>query len=358
MAKIACLSPMYFGDESYVGGGERYPLNLARGVVASTGGEFAVDLISFGPAARSYPIEPGLTMRVLPAARPPLNPLDVVSWDLPSAIADADLVHIHQAYTRCSEVALLVAKQQGKAIVVTDHGGTTSTLGTSVGALELADRIVANSEFGAGLYRTTRPITVIKGGVDGAHFRPDPAGPPRDRVLYVGADPAAQGDRPARRGAPGRPPADDLRPGVPSGLPRGAEGPRGRQAGRVRARGHRRRHPGALPAGLGQRPAVGLPRLLRRHPPRPRADGVHPPRGDGVRDAGDLLGRRRDAGIRDRRRDRVRLRRRRDARRPPPPTGSTTRRSSSAWAGRPGIASRSSTTTASPGPASPRSTAT
>ena len=38
MAKIACLTPLYFSDDSYVGGGERYPLNLSRGVVAASGG--------------------------------------------------------------------------------------------------------------------------------------------------------------------------------------------------------------------------------------------------------------------------------------------------------------------------------
>ena len=186
MAKIACLTPMYFSDESYIGGGERYPLNLSRGIVEASGGAYSVDLISFGPTSRTYPLGPGLTVRVLAAARPPLNPLDVVSWELPAAIAHADLIHVHQAYTRCAEVAYLVAKQQGKPIVVTDHGGTTSTLGISIGSLELADHIVSNSKFGASLYRTSTPITVIKGGVDGAHFTPPRDRPPRDRVLFVG----------------------------------------------------------------------------------------------------------------------------------------------------------------------------
>ena len=186
MAKIAYLTPLYFSDESYIGGGERYPLNLARGVVAASAGADSVDLISFGPTARSYAIEPGLTVKVLQAARPPLNSLDVVSWDLPAAIADADLIHIHQAYTRCSEMALLIAKQQGKAIVVTDHGGTTSSLGTSVGALELADQVVAYSDFGASLYRTKLPISIVRGGVDGSHFTPSATPVERDRVLYVG----------------------------------------------------------------------------------------------------------------------------------------------------------------------------
>ena len=186
VAKIACLTPKYFSDESYIGGGERYPLNLSRGIVESSGGAYSVDLISFGPKSRSYPLGPGLTVKVLAAARPPINPLDVVSWELPAAIAEADLIHVHQAYTRCSEMAYLVAKQQGKPIVVTDHGGTTSTLGTSIGSLELADHIVSNSKFGASLYRTSTPITVIKGGVDGIHFTPPRRRGPRDRVLYVG----------------------------------------------------------------------------------------------------------------------------------------------------------------------------
>jgi glycosyltransferase involved in cell wall biosynthesis len=186
VAKIACLTPNYFDDESYIGGGERYPLNLSRGVVEASGGRHTVEILSFGPNSRAYSLGPGLTVRVLEAAREPLNSLDVVSWELPAAIAGADLVHVHQAYTRCSEMAYLVARQQGKPIVVTDHGGATSTLGTSVGCLELVDRIVANSEFAASLYQTSRPITVIKGGVDGVRFTPPRLRPTRSHVLFVG----------------------------------------------------------------------------------------------------------------------------------------------------------------------------
>lgn len=186
MARIAYVAPHYFDDESYIGGGERYPLNLARGVVEVSRGRHSVEIVSFGPGSRAYSLGPGLGVRVLAAARKPLNPLDVVSWELPSAIAEADLVHVHQAYTRCSEMAFLVAKQQGKPIVVTDHGGATSTLGTSIGSLELVDHVVANSQFGASLYRTSRPITVVKGGVDGVRFSPPRLSTTRNHVLYVG----------------------------------------------------------------------------------------------------------------------------------------------------------------------------
>ena len=120
-----------------------------------------------------------MTLRVLKAAKRPSNPLDVVSWELPAAIVDADLVHIHQAFTRCSEMGLLVAKQQCKPVCVTDHGGTTSTLGMQLGSMELADRVIPYSNFGANLFRTKTAIQVIKGGVDGSFFAPPDHSPPR-----------------------------------------------------------------------------------------------------------------------------------------------------------------------------------
>lgn len=83
-------------------------------------------------------------------------------------------------------MGLLVAKQQRKPICITDHGGFTSPLGAQVGSLELADRIICYSEFGASLYRTGTPIVLIKGGVDATVFTPPAKRLPRDRVLYVG----------------------------------------------------------------------------------------------------------------------------------------------------------------------------
>ena len=64
VAKIAYLTPNYFSDESYIGGGERYPLNLARGIVEGSGGRHSVEILSFGPTSRSYRLAPGLSVRV------------------------------------------------------------------------------------------------------------------------------------------------------------------------------------------------------------------------------------------------------------------------------------------------------
>lgn len=183
---IAFLTPLYFDERSCLGGGERHPLNLARGVALASGGRYRVELVSFGEQALTRPLGPGVDLRVLRVTRRPTHPLDMVSWDLPDAIAAADLLHIHQAFTRCAELGLLVGRQLRKPICVTDHGGFSSPMGEEVGALELADRVVPVSDFGASLIRTGRPVVVIKGGVDAEVFQPPEAPVERDRVLYVG----------------------------------------------------------------------------------------------------------------------------------------------------------------------------
>ena len=186
MKKVAYITPLYFGDDSYVGGGERYPLNMAIGVVEASDGEFEVELLSFGRSSFRRQLHAGVTLRAMKAAYTPHCSLDNLSWELPDAIAEFDLIHIHQAYTRCSEVSYVVAKLHNKPICVSDHGGLSSPLGVQLGSLELADHVVCYSDFGGRLLRTNRPVTCIKGGVDGRRFSPPCPKPTRDRVLFVG----------------------------------------------------------------------------------------------------------------------------------------------------------------------------
>ncbi len=183
---VAYLTPLYFDEKSYLGGGERFPLNLARGVVHASGGSCRVQLISFGVHPARIELARGIQLRVLPTAGRPAHPMDVVSWDLPEALGEVDLLHIHQAYTRSAELGLLFGRLHRLPICVTDHGGLSSRLGVELGAIDLADRIVAYSNFGASLYQTSRPIHVIKGGVDCDRFEPPVKPVARDRVLYVG----------------------------------------------------------------------------------------------------------------------------------------------------------------------------
>ncbi len=187
--QVAFLTPLYFDDASCIGGGERYVTNLASGLVKATEGRYQVDLISYGSAAVTRELQPGIKLRVLPVTQKPRDPIDAVSWELPSAIANADLVHVHMGFSRSGEFGLLAAKQQRKPTCLSDHGGHSSWLGASLGGLELVDRIVAYSEFGASFFQTKTPVSIIRGGVDADRFAPNPdpsAAPQRDRVLYVG----------------------------------------------------------------------------------------------------------------------------------------------------------------------------
>jgi glycosyltransferase involved in cell wall biosynthesis len=184
MKRIVFLSPLYFSDENYIGGGERYALNLALGLALS--GEFEVEIVSYGSRSFRRRLQSGVHLRVMKAGPAPACPLDQVSWELPEALASADVVHLMQCFTRSSEAGYVVAKLLGKPICATDLGGTSSTLGIELGALELADRVICFSDFGAELLRTSSRKITIKGGVDAKWFTPPPYREPRDRVLYVG----------------------------------------------------------------------------------------------------------------------------------------------------------------------------
>lgn len=184
--RVSYVTPLYFDESSYLGGGERYPLNLAKAVAAS--GEYEVEIVSYGEVSGVLKMPmgvEGVTLRVLPAAKR-LPGTERLSWEIIDAIREADLVHVHQVFSRSSEVAFLVAKLLGKPVCATDHGGAMSRLGSSLGMLELADRITSYSRFGASLVETTTPVEVVAGGVDDSFFTPARAPLNRDHLLYVG----------------------------------------------------------------------------------------------------------------------------------------------------------------------------
>ena len=75
LTKIAYLTPLYFDEKSYLGGGERFPLNLALGWCTLARGACQVELVSYGDHASR--LHPGVTLRVLRADNRPGNLLDV-----------------------------------------------------------------------------------------------------------------------------------------------------------------------------------------------------------------------------------------------------------------------------------------
>lgn len=185
MQRVVYVTPLYFDEASYLGGGERYPLNLAKAVARA--GHYDVEIVSTGDrsVARTVPIEDGVRLRVLPAAnrRAGAEPL---SWDIVSVVRDADVVHLHQMYSRPAEVALLAAKLLHKPVCATDHGGASSRLGSSLGMVDLVDRIICYSRFSASLVVGSQAVEIVPGGVDDSLFAPAASSVERDRLVFVG----------------------------------------------------------------------------------------------------------------------------------------------------------------------------
>ncbi len=186
MIRIAYLTPMYFSEDSYVGGGERFPTNLATGVAAAAGPNCEVDLLSYGPRSSRRQVAPGVFLRIMTTATKLTGGLDNVSWEVLDAIAECDLLHVHQLYTRGSELGYTTAKLFHKPVFGSDHGGSSSPLGKQFGAFDLIDRVHCYSDFGAQWFTTHKNVVIIKGGVDGHHFTPPAHRPLRDRVVFVG----------------------------------------------------------------------------------------------------------------------------------------------------------------------------
>ncbi len=183
--KVVYLIPRFVAEPGRPGGEDRSVVGLARGVVASSRGAFEVEVLVHGDRDERRAIGPGVSVRVLETTRTP-DPLDAIAWGLAEAIEGADLVHVHEVYTRATWAALLAAKAMDKPVCLTDRGARGRALGVEADALKLADRIIAHSAFGASLSRTTVPVAIIPGGVDPSRFSPPPDRSPRDGVLCVG----------------------------------------------------------------------------------------------------------------------------------------------------------------------------
>lgn len=183
--RVAFVTAMHFGPEGYVGGGERYPLNLARAVI-SADPRVQVDLIAIGEREMHRSLQPRIDLRVLPITSRGNNPFDHVSGQLAEVLREVDLVHVHQAFTRGSQAAVLITKFLGLPLVITDHGGQTNRSNDVVRYIELADLLMFYSNFGADQLRSNRPRVVVPGGVDDRFFRPGPAPTERSFVLFAG----------------------------------------------------------------------------------------------------------------------------------------------------------------------------
>ena len=183
--KVVHITPTYFDDVSVIGGGERYPTELATGMsnfVDTT-------LVSFSSQRKSF--KQGQLKCETYAVKTFIkdNKVNPLCFKYLAAILDADIVHIHNIHTLVSDLACLTASFLNKRVLVTDHGGGSSFyINHKLPVLGCYRNAIAQSKFALDLLPTDliKKALVIKGGIDTEKFCPDPNFKKEHKILYVG----------------------------------------------------------------------------------------------------------------------------------------------------------------------------
>ena len=179
--QVVHVAPTPFGSAGIFGGGERFPLELARELARHVDCE----LITFGQAPRAWTDSSGLRFRILRSVtRVGGHPAHPLALGLGRALAEADVVHTHHLNSAPSRLAALHAYVRGIPRVVTDHGLGGGSWG---GVLpRLFDRFLTVSAYSARQLGAPPARTrVVYGGADPVRFSPDPD-LRRRGVLFVG----------------------------------------------------------------------------------------------------------------------------------------------------------------------------
>ncbi len=180
--KVVQVSPAFFGADGVVGGGERYPLELAKALAALT----PTTLVSFARRPRRFR-DGDLDVQLYRPWRyvrgKQTNPLSL-AW-LP-AVLGAQVVHAHQYRTAAANLAIGAGRLLGKRVYVTDEGGGGHHWGNRLRLGGWVDAHLAISAFAATtLPEVGREKRVIYGGVDIDRYVPA-AATVKNRVLAVG----------------------------------------------------------------------------------------------------------------------------------------------------------------------------
>jgi glycosyltransferase involved in cell wall biosynthesis len=181
--KVVHVSPTFFEPGSVIGGGERYPLDLARAMAEKT----KTELISFSDQPRVEQHD-SLTVRLYkPWFYVKHEKISPIHFPFLKALNSADIVHCYQYHTWITSISALWAKLRAKKIFVTDlGGGGWDLLSYHGGTWHFVTGFCHISDFASRSFlKYPRKHSVIYGGVDTAKFYP--LNKPRERkVLFVG----------------------------------------------------------------------------------------------------------------------------------------------------------------------------
>lgn len=139
---------------------------LARNVVAQSHQAWSIDLISCGRDPGCQTLASGVERIVLPLSGAPRTVWDRVSWALPAAVASADLVHVHDGFSRSCEMALLVGRQLHKPVCMTEWPVEGYWLSGELALRELADAVICHDVSVANSIATSRPVYLVACAID------------------------------------------------------------------------------------------------------------------------------------------------------------------------------------------------
>ncbi|HYY44270.1 MAG TPA: glycosyltransferase family 4 protein [Actinomycetota bacterium] len=178
--QVVHVTPAMFGNEGLFGGGERYPLELAKAMAA----EVPTRLVGYGPRsmrARHKGLEVVVLPRWFSLRGHPAHP---IGPGLARCIRTAGVVHTHQTASAPACAAALSARARRIPVVTTDHGLGRGLWGPLL--RKTFDGFLTVSRHSAAMLGAPAEKTcVLLGGADPQRFRPDPAAG-RDGVLFVG----------------------------------------------------------------------------------------------------------------------------------------------------------------------------
>ena len=184
---VTHFTPTFFSEESLIGGGERYVINVCKAANLYGADRVVCRIVSVSSKETGRRSIEGTETTILPPAGKHFEPFVSVSAHLADALADSDVVHIHQPFSRAGEIALVTARLLRKVVIVTDHGMEGSKTMRRLKGIDLADLLLCVSEFSANLMRreTQRPIKVLTGPVDTKTFERKTECPKKLHALTV-----------------------------------------------------------------------------------------------------------------------------------------------------------------------------
>lgn len=176
LLRVCHLTPTYFSEDSVIGGGERYVYNLVKAINKAnsfTDAKIKQGIISVADNARSFVHEDTPICLLKNINEQPGN-MNYIPGEIRSKVINYDLLHIHQGLTQFGAYCTTIAASLDIPFLVTDLGGGKNELMLFGKGLELADRVIAISEYASSLTKSSYSgkTNVIIGPVDTDFFKP------------------------------------------------------------------------------------------------------------------------------------------------------------------------------------------